>query len=159
MFNNQVGNYTEIGIDIKVLQRKSLTNSRRNNNDSKKSNILRKRFEEEYTFDSQHDTFKHLLFIYIQSKPLPSLVYIRIDNPDDSANGPVIVRLQNFTKKKDKEVLSHTSRNTEREPANYVSPMHWFSLRLSFTLCGVLCSVVVAICCTSCNSMIVSCGS
>ena len=59
---------------MKVLQIKTLTNSRCNNNDSKRSNILRKRFKEEYTFDSQHDTFE--LFLYIQSrkKPPPSLV-------------------------------------------------------------------------------------
>jgi len=94
MINNPV----EVVINTKVLQRKSLTNSRRNNNDSKKSNILRKIFEEEYTFDSQHDTFKHLLFLYIQSKPLPSLVYIRIDNPDDSANRPSRRKITKFYK-------------------------------------------------------------
>jgi hypothetical protein len=65
-FITKIDNPTEVVIDIKVLQRKTLTNSRRNNNDSKRSNILRKRFKEEYTFDSQHDTFK--LFLYIQSK-------------------------------------------------------------------------------------------
>jgi hypothetical protein len=82
----KIDNPAEVVIDIKVLQRKTLTNSRRNNNDSKRSNILRKIFKEEYTFDSQHDTFK-LFFIYNQ-KPPPGLVYIRIDNPDDSANLP-----------------------------------------------------------------------
>jgi hypothetical protein len=65
---------------------------------------------------------------------------------------PVTVRLQNFTKKKYKEVLSHTSRNTGREPTNYVSPMLWSSLRLSFMLGGVLCSIVATIHCASCNS-------
>ena len=35
----------------------------------------------------KHDTFKHLLlFLYTQSKLLPGLVYIRIDNPDDSVS-------------------------------------------------------------------------
>jgi hypothetical protein len=35
----------EVVIDIKFLQRKTLKNSRRNNNDSKRSNILHKIFK------------------------------------------------------------------------------------------------------------------
>jgi len=62
----KIDNPVEVVIDIKVLQRKTLTNSRCNNNDSKISNILCKIFKEEYTFHSQHDAFK--LFLYIQSK-------------------------------------------------------------------------------------------
>ena len=65
-FLTKIDNPMEVVINIKFLQRKTLTNSWRNNNDSKRSNFLRKIFKEEYMFDSQHDTFK--LFLYIQSK-------------------------------------------------------------------------------------------
>jgi hypothetical protein len=71
----KIDNPAEVVFDIKVLQRKTLTNSQRNTNDSTRSNILRKIFKEEYAFDSQYDTL--IFFLYIQSKkkkPPPGLV-------------------------------------------------------------------------------------